>query len=294
MEKEDKSKKREPRNKLMRRYRLTIHNENKLDNILGFYVSPLWVIVSLFISFLLVAGTVYLVFAFTPVAEYLPGHVSDRTRERLVNYALTIDSLKDEVDKHKRYTSNIRNILEGNIVYGDTAATPDSLPNYDSYPIATTQVEQQFADNYEERERYSLTSQATSVGALQGINFYRPTRGVVIEWFDPKKGHYGIDIAESPDENVVAIWDGTVIMSDYTANDGYTLIIQHNEELVTVYRNCHSLLKKVGDKVVAGEAIATLSNAITDEEPTSSHKPFLHLELWHRGSPLDPNIYIPF
>ena len=294
MNKEEKSKKRVPRNKLMRRYRLTIHNENKLDNILGFYVSPLWVIISLFVSFLLVIGTIYLVFAFTPVAEYLPGHVSDRTRERLVNYALTIDSLKDEVNKHKRYTSNIKNILEGNVEYGDTVALPDSIPNYDGYPIATTPLEQQFADNFEEREKYSLTSQATNVGALQGINFYRPTRGVVIESFNAKNEHYGVDIAESPDENVVAVWDGIVIMSDYTANDGYTLIIQHNEELVTVYRNCHSLLKKVGNKVVAGEAIATLSNTITDEETTDNHKPFLHLELWHRGSPLDPAIYIPF
>ena len=294
MEKEEKSKKKEPRNKLMRRYRLTIHNENKLDNILGFYVSPIWVIISLFVSFLLVIGTIYLVFAFTPVAEYLPGHVSDRTRERLVNYALTIDSLKNEVDKHKRYTSNIKNILEGNIEYGDTTALPDSLPNYDGYPIETTPLEQQFADNFEERERYSLTSQATNVGALQGIGFYRPTRGVVVKAFDPKNGHYGIDLAESPDENVVAIWDGTVIMSDYTANDGYTLIIQHNEELVTVYRNCHSLLRNVGDKVVAGEAIATLSNDVTDEGQTNRKQPFLHLELWHRSSPLDPNIYIPF
>lgn len=294
MEKEYKKTKKEPRNKLMRRYRLTIHNENKLDNILGFYVSPFWVIVSLFISSLLVIGTIYLIFAFTPVAEYLPGHISDRTRERLVNFALTIDSLKEEVDKHKRYTSNIKNILEGNIIYGDTTALPDSLPNYNNSPIETTPLEQQFADNFEEREKYSLTSQATSVGALQGINFYRPTRGVVTKGFDPKNGHYGVDIVESPDENVVAIWDGTVIMSDYTANDGYTLIIQHNEELVTVYRSCHSLIKSVGDKVVAGEAIATLNNSVSDNEVTANNKPFLHLELWHRGRPLDPVKYIAF
>jgi lipoprotein NlpD len=294
MKKEEKSDKKEPRNKLMRRYRLTIHNENKLDNILGFYVSPFWVIISLFISSLLVIGTIYLIFALTPVAEYLPGHVSDRTRERLVNYALTIDSLKIEVEKHKRYTSNIRNILEGNIEYGDTTVTPDSIPLYNSYPIETTQLEQQFANNYEEREKYSLTSQATNVGSLQGINFYRPARGVVIKGFDPQNKHYGIDIAESPDENIVAIWDGIVIMSDYTANDGYTLIIQHNEELVTVYRNSRSLIKNTGDKVVAGEAIATISNSDNNEEAATNKKSYLHLELWHRGRPLDPNIYIAF
>ena len=42
--------------RLLRKYRLTIHNENKLENVLGFYISPLWVILSLFLSFMLVAG----------------------------------------------------------------------------------------------------------------------------------------------------------------------------------------------------------------------------------------------
>jgi lipoprotein NlpD len=280
------------RHRLMRKYRLTIHNENKLDNVLGFYVSPLGVIMSLFISLLLVAGTVYLIFAFTPVAEYLPGHVSDRTRERLINYALTIDSLKDEVNKHERYLSNIRNIFEGNIEYGDTASALDTIPSLHDYPIERSETEQLFVEGYEEREKYNLTSQATNVGALQGINFYRPTQGLVTRGFAPKEGHYGIDIAGNPGESIVAIWDGTVIMSDYTANDGYTLIIQHSEDLVSIYRNCHYLLKGIGDKVVAGEAIATADG--TGEEDKENVKPYLHLELWHRGLPLDPNIYIAF
>ena len=290
--KEKKEQQEKGKNRLMRKYRLTIHNENKLDNILGFYVSPFGVIISLFISLLLVVGTIYLIFAFTPVAEYLPGHVSDRTRERLINYALAIDSLKNEVGKQERYLSNIRGILEGKIEYGDTTSITDSVPMYHDYPVEKTELEQQFVTNFEEHERYNLTSQATNVGALQGINFYRPTKGIRTRKFNTEEGHYGIDIAENPGESIMAIWDGTVIMSDYTANDGYTLVIQHNEELVSIYRNCYHLLKSVGDKVVAGEAIATLDNA--DKESTNRKKPYLHLELWHRGLPLDPNIYIAF
>lgn len=283
--------------RLMRKYRFTIHNENKIDKVMGFNVSPFGVIISLFISFLLVAGTIYLIFAFTPVAEYLPGHVREETRERLVNYALSIDSLKNEVHKQERYIGNIKAILEGDIEYPDTTMVSDSLPSEKEYPIDTTPLEQGFANDFEEKEKYNLISQAGSVGALQGINFYRPLQGMVVKQFNPKSEHFGIDIAGNPEEGVVAIWDGTVIMSDYTANDGYMLMLQHNEDLISVYRNCLRLTKKVGDRVNAGEVIA-VSGSRTEEninnDKTENIKPYLHLELWHRGSPLDPSIYIAF
>ena len=67
----------------MRKYRLTIHNENKLENVLGFYISPLWVILSLFFSFMLVAGVLYLIVVLTPVGNLLPGHMSDSAKENL-------------------------------------------------------------------------------------------------------------------------------------------------------------------------------------------------------------------
>ncbi len=289
----DKEHKKRFKSKLLRKYRLTIHNENKLENVLGFYVSPFWVIISLFFSFILVGGVVLLIFIFTPIGEYLPGNISNRTREMLVNYAITIDSLKEEVDKQDRYMANISSIMAGNIEFGDTAALSDTLPSINNSPITASDIENEFISEFEERERYNLTSHATSVSALTGINFYRPTRGMIINGFNPKAQHYGVDIAESPNESVVAIWDGTVIMSDYTANDGYMIMIQHNEDLVSVYRNCYRTLKNVGDKVIAGEVIGSLSSG--DEENNNSvFKPYMHLELWHRGEPLDPSIYISF
>ena len=96
--------------KLRRKYRLTIHNENKLKNVLGFYISPFWVILSLFFSFLLVAGVIYLVIVFTPVRSLLPGYVSETTKSEFIRNNLRIDSLINEVNKrplsgkHNRHT----------------------------------------------------------------------------------------------------------------------------------------------------------------------------------------------
>ncbi|MBO7193391.1 MAG: M23 family metallopeptidase [Bacteroidaceae bacterium] len=277
--------------RLLRKYRLTIHNENKLKNVLGFYISPLWVIMSLFISFMLVAGVLYLVIIFTPVGRMLPGYMDEGVKDKIVSNNLRVDSLMHEIEKQDIYLANIRSIMSGDI-------TLDSLKNslmpvsQDSIDIETTELESRFVKSWEERERYNLTSQAASVAALQELNLFRPTKGEIIKSFDPSNEHYGVDIAEIAGENIVSIHDGIVVFSDYTANDGYTIVLQHRENLISIYRNCYRLLKQVGDKVYGGEVIGTLSNGSGEEN--EKEKNFLHLELWHRSKPLDPNIYIPF
>lgn len=277
--------------RLLRKYRLTIHNENKLKNVLGFYISPLWVIMSLFISFMLVAGVLYLVIIFTPVGRMLPGYMDEGIKDKIVTNNLRVDSLMHEIEKQDIYLANIRSIMSGDI-------TLDSLKNslmpvsQDSIDIETTELESRFVKSWEERERYNLTSQAASVAALQELNLFRPTKGEIIKSFDPSNEHYGVDIAEIAGENIVSIHDGIVVFSDYTANDGYTIVLQHRENLISIYRNCYRLLKQVGDKVYGGEVIGTLSNGAGEED--EKEKKFLHLELWHRSKPLDPNIYIPF
>lgn len=274
------------RSKLLRKYRLTIHNENKLENVLGFYISPLWAIITLFFSFLLVAGVIFLIITFTPVGNLIPGYLSESTKEKLISYNLRIDSLTLEVAKQDRYIANIRAIMNGEITLDSIKNSPEQIP-IDSFPVARSENEERFATEWENRERYNLISQATNVASLQELNLFRPTQGEVITPFDETAGHFGVDIAEIPGESVLAIHDGVVIMSDYTAGDGYTIVLQHRENVVSVYRNCHRLLKNVGDEVVGGESIGILSS---NEEKDS----YLHFEIWHRGKPLDPSIYIAF
>ena len=277
--------------RLLRKYRLTIHNENKLENVLGFYISPLWVILSLFLSFLLVVGVIYLVIIFTPVGSMLPGYVNKGEKDKIVSNNLRVDSLMHEIEKQDRYLANIRAIMNGDITLDSLKNSPQPVSNND-FSTATTELESEFVKNWEEREKYNLTSQAASVAALQELNLFRPTKGEIIRRFDPNNDHYGIDIAEVAGENIVAIHDGIVVLSDYTANDGYTIVLQHRENLISIYRNCYRLLKQVGDKVYGGEVIGTLSDGSGEESGKS--KKFLHLELWHRSKPLNPDIYIPF
>lgn len=278
------------KSRLLRKYRLTIHNVNKPDNVRGFYTSPILLILSLFIAFMLVAGVLYLVVIYTPVGSMLPGYVNKVEKDKIVTNSLRVDSLMQEIEKQDAYLANIRAIMDGDITLDSLKNSPQPVSGND-FSVETTELEAEFVKNWEERERYNLTSQAASVAALQELNLFRPTKGEIMKSFDPSNGHYGVDIAEIAGENVMAIHDGIVVFSDYTANDGYSIVLQHRENLISIYRNCYRLLKQVGDKVYGGEVIGTLSDGSGVE---NGKKNFLHLELWHRSKPLDPNIYIAF
>lgn len=274
----------------MRKYRLTIHNENKSGKVIGFYISPLRLLLSFAISFLIIAGILYLIVVFTPVGNLLPGYMDEAAKNKIISNNLRVDSLIHEVEKQDIYLANIRAIINDEITIDSLEKTLMPV-SQDSVNVETTELEAQFVKEWEEREKYNLTSQAATVAILHELNLFRPTKGEIIRKFDPADGHFGVDIDEIAGESIVSIHDGVVVFSDYCANDGFTIVIQHRENLISIYRNCYRLLKQVGDKVYGGEVIGTLSDGSGEMR---KDKKFLHLELWHRSKPIDPNIYIAF
>ena len=67
------------------------------------------------------------------------------------------------------------------------------------------------------------------------------------------------------------------------------MIIQHNTELISVYKHNAELLKKVGSFVTEGEIIAIIGNS-----GELSDGPHLHFELWFKRKPLDPEDFVLF
>ena len=229
------------------------------------------------LSVLLSVLTVLFLFAaaiitFTPLRNYLPGYMNSDIRAQVVENALRVDSLQQLVDRQNMYIMNIQDIFSGTVRV-DTVQSMDSL---------TTMRED------EETEKYNLTS-ITTQPDVNGLIFYRPTRGMISDHFDAEKKHFGTDIAANPNESVLATLDGTVILSTYTAETGYLIEVQHNQDFVSVYKHCGSLLKREGDTVKGGEAIALVGNS-----GTLTTGPHLHFELWHRGRPVNPEKYIVF
>lgn len=268
------------------KYKLTITNENTLEEVVGIHVSKLNGVSVLLFAVTVIFLIAATIIAFTPLRNYLPGYMNSEVRELVVNNALRVDSLQQLLNRQNMYIMNIQDIFSGK-VKADTVASIDSLTIVRSEELMErTEAEEQFRKQYEESERYNLTTMDNAPATL-GLVFYRPTRGMISSAFDANGKHFGIDIAANPNESVLATLDGTVILSTYTAETGYVIQVQHAQNIVSVYKHCGSLLKKVGDTVKAGEAIALVGN--TGEKTTGPH---LHFELWSKGRALDPSKYI--
>ena len=270
------------------KYKLTITNENTLEEIVGIHVSKLNGVSVLLSAVTVIFLIASLIIVFTPLRNYLPGYMNTEVREQVVMNALRADSLQGMLERQRMYIMNIQDIISGNIK-ADSVSTMDSLTTARTEELMErTQAEDEFRKQYEETERYNLTT-IDNAPTVTGLIFFRPTRGMLSSTFDANQKHFGIDIAASPNESVLATLDGTVILATYTADTGYVIQVQHSQNLVSVYKHCGSLLKKVGDSVKAGEAIALVGN--TGEKTTGPH---LHFEIWNKGRALDPTKYIVF
>ena len=135
----------------------------------------------------------------------------------------------------------------------------------------------------------SILTKTTNKTDFSRIHFYSPVKGLITNSFNPNENHLGTDVVTASNNVVVAALEGTVIIANWTLETGYVIQIQHSNNLISIYKHNSELLKKVGNHVTAGEVIAIIGNS---GELTSG--PHLHFELWHNGTPLDPEDYVAF
>lgn len=270
------------------KYKLTIINENTLEEVVGIHVSKLNGLSVLLFACTIIFIVAASIIAFTPLRNYLPGYMNSEVREMVVANALRADSLRLALERQNRYIMNIQDIFSGKVQV-DTVQSIDSLTNIRAEQLMErTKEEEEFRQQYEQKERYNLR-EIDNKNAVSGLIFFKPVNGVMEVNFDPDKKHYGIDILTKQNENIVAVLDGTVVMATYTVNDGYVIQIQHSQNFISIYKNCGSLMKEPGDKVKGGDVIALVGKG-----DNNSKEPFLHFELWRRGTPINPGNYVVF
>jgi len=115
----------------------------------------------------------------------------------------------------------------------------------------------------------------------------KPVKGFVTKDFNPGSGHFGIDFAVKEGTPIFATANGYVVFANFTVEDGYTIILAHPENYISVYKHCSSLLKKERQSVMQGEIIALSGN--TGKWSTGPH---LHFEIWKNGILIDPKTVI--
>lgn len=93
-----------------------------------------------------------------------------------------------------------------------------------------------------------------------------PVEGEILVGFgDPRADGrlkwQGVHIAAASGTDIVAVAPGRVVFADWLMGFGMMLILDHGEEVLTVYGYCDSLLARIGDHVEAGEVIATVGQS---------------------------------
>lgn len=232
------------------------------------------------------------VIAFTPLREYIPGYSSDvNMRRNLIELASKVDSLEKDATEKKLLLENIRTVITGNTRNDKPAARGGEKTQPQNVRLTPSDQEAKFRNEVEEADRYDINAQLSNTRLSQISNYYffPPLKGKLTTVFNPAERHFGIDIVAPRNESVKATLDGTVIFAGWTSESGHVIHIQHANNLVSVYEHNAVLLKKEGQTVKAGEAIAITGNS--GELSTSPH---LHFELWFDGNPVDPQELMVF
>jgi murein DD-endopeptidase MepM/ murein hydrolase activator NlpD len=141
----------------------------------------------------------------------------------------------------------------------------------------------------EDIKKYTLHENITGKSeTVSNENFILPILGgTVSAHFSRINHHYGIDLAGKSGDLVLNTLDGTVIFTEWTIETGHVLVIQHKNDLISIYKNNSLLLKKAGDYVQASDPIAVIGNTGKVTEA-----PHLHFELWYKGIPINPEDYL--
>lgn len=243
------------------------------------------------VSFIVVlTAVIFSIIAFTPVRTFIPGYPDARSKRAAIQNAITIDSLESVIYRWELYSENLRRVVEGEEpIKIDSIINANRKAEEGDVDVAELQRQDSLLRQHvKEEEQFGVSDGVRRDLPIEGMHFFTPLKGVVSQGYDPAVHPY-VDITAPAGSVIKATLDGTVIFAGWSDDSGHTIQIQHDGDIVSIYKHNEKLLKKVGDKVTAGAPIALVGNS--GELTTGDH---LHFELWYKGETVDPARYINF
>lgn len=232
---------------------------------------------------------VFSLIAFTPVRTFIPGYPDAHTKRAAINNAIKIDSLERVISTWAVYSGNLKKVLAGEEPV-DIDSLIRSMAKDDALEVSAGMHDKDslLRENVHQSEQFGLAESQRRNMPIEGLHFFVPLKGVISQNYD-KLRHPYIDITAPANSVVMSVLDGTVINAGWSDDSGYTIQIQHSDDVISIYKHNQKLLKKTGDKVTAGTPVALVGN--TGSLTTGDH---LHFELWYKGDAVDPTKYINF
>ena len=272
-------------------FRLAVIDDQSHKQLFTVHFSRTTLFITIVSTLVTLSAVIFSIIAYTPVRTFIPGYPDARSKRAAIQNAITIDSLETVIYKWGLYSENLKRVMEGmdpiridSIV---NAGMPTSAKNADMAEILRR--DSLLRETVKEEEQFGISAERQKRKLpIEGMHFFCPLKGVISQAYNPVSHPY-IDITAPAGSVVKAVLDGTVIYSGWSEEYGHTIQIQHEEDIISIYKHSEKLLKKTGDKVTAGSPIALVGNS--GNLTTGTH---LHLELWHQGNAVDPAEYINF
>lgn len=268
---------------------MVVLNDDTFEERFSLKLNRLNVFTATVVGAVTLIGLTTLFIAFTPVREFIPGYSSSQVRNETTALLQETDSLKLRLALNEQQYSRIKMVLSGDITSEEYARIDSVAQVETSLSLADFAPGKQDSLLREEVAREDKYNIIEGAKASTNFVFFKPIRGQISQGFSSKEKHYGVDVTAAINTPVKAAAPGTVIFSGWSAETGYTILLEHSYGLLTVYKHCNNLTKDQNDKVLAGEVIASVGN--TGELTNGPH---LHFEIWSDGYALDPTNFINF
>jgi len=270
-------------------YRMVVLNDDTFEERFSLKLNRLNVFMLTLISAVLLIGATTVLIAFTPIREYIPGYADITTKRNSIELTKETDSIQQVLRTNEEFYGRIKMLLNGDITteeYERIDSIAKVETDIETADLAPIKEDSLLREEVAQEDRYSVIAGAK---AKTNFVFFPPIKGIISGDYDTEIKHYAVDVAAASGTPIKAAADGTVVFASWSAETGYTMLIEHAYGLITIYKHAGSLIKEQNDQVLAGEVIASVGN--TGELTTGPH---LHFEIWSDGYPLDPTNFINF
>ncbi|MFA8300643.1 MAG: M23 family metallopeptidase [Hyphomicrobiales bacterium] len=284
--------------KWTRKYRIAIQNDQTFEERANIIISKGRVALYILMFALFVILATSCIIIYTPVRHLIPGYMDINYNKEYYSIMKLSDSVSMQLEQNQAYLNNIKHIITDSLpnkyysIQNSDESQGEEI-NYDTITLKKSKADSNLRLDFENQHKYGLSNSEKLYNmnnfTVENMTFIAPLIGTITDSFDIVNSHFGIDIVAPENEAIKAAQDGTVIFSDWTADDGHVIAVQHSGNFVSVYKHNSVILKKTGEHIRAGDPIA-----IIGESGHLAYGPHLHFELWYNGTPVNPTEYIVF
>ncbi|MFC7369117.1 murein hydrolase activator EnvC family protein [Vreelandella zhaodongensis] len=208
------------------------------------------------------------------------------TEQALGERQTRLDALGDELDAQSRLlarrTEERRGVVDTlDDRYGSEA---DRLADLNQ---SREQAEQQLRAIQAELARLAEPTPSTHITRTQG-DLPWPVQGSITATFQRRDGvHYnGIVIQADSGSSVTAVHSGRVVFADWIRGFGNLLIIDHGDQIMTLYAHLQQFSARPGQQVNRGAEIGRVGNS------GGQSRSALYFEVRRGGQPINPQRWI--